>query len=385
METTIFAPAGRADEQQLSRQQQAVTHAAFITAVLNAVPDFMLVLNDNRQIVAANSKLLAAFGVEDQSALVGKRPGEAVNCVHSSEGPDGCGTAESCSACGAVLTIMESSQFGEQAEGECRIMIGQNGGTALDMAVTATPLDVDGTAFTLFALKDISSEKRRQVLERVFFHDVLNTVGGMRGIASLLVNDEDLPRRDRTEYKQMLVKLSDDLAEEITQQSRLLSAERGEYIPEMEDTDLGALLQEICSIYKNHIRTPDRDVLLEKFTTCHITTDRAMLRRVVGNMVLNALEATPVGGAVKVCLIATEKEVWVLVTNAGEIPKDIQLRLFKRSFSTKAEPGRGIGTYSMKLFGERYLGGKVGFHSVNGETRFFIKLPAGDDTNRKPS
>mgnify|MGYP006293419399 CR=1 len=34
--------------------------------------------------------------------------------------------------------------------------------------------------------------------------------------------------------------------------------------------------------------------------------------------------------------------------------------LFKRSFSTKGV-GRGIGTYSMKLFGEKYLKGKVDF------------------------
>jgi len=32
---------------------------------------------------------------------------------HSSEGPDGCGTSETCSACGAVLTILTSQETGE--------------------------------------------------------------------------------------------------------------------------------------------------------------------------------------------------------------------------------------------------------------------------------
>jgi signal transduction histidine kinase len=40
----------------------------------------------------------------------------------------------------------------------------------------------------------------------------------------------------------------------------------------------------------------------------------------------------------------------------------IQLQIFQRFFSTKG-PGRGLGTYSMKLFGERYLKGKVDFSS----------------------
>jgi sensor histidine kinase regulating citrate/malate metabolism len=58
------------------------------------------------------------------------------------------------------------------------------------------------------------------------------------------------------------------------------------------------------------------------------------------------------------------------------IPEKVALRIFQRSFSTKAKKGRGIGTYSMKLFGERYLGGKVGFETNEEKgTMFFIELP----------
>jgi sensor histidine kinase regulating citrate/malate metabolism len=64
------------------------------------------------------------------------------------------------------------------------------------------------------------------------------------------------------------------------------------------------------------------------------------------------------------------------VSNPGLIPEQVQLQLFKRSFSTKSAKGRGIGTYSMKLFGERYLGGRVGFESTAEKgTTFWIELP----------
>jgi sensor histidine kinase regulating citrate/malate metabolism len=48
--------------------------------------------------------------------------------------------------------------------------------------------------------------------------------------------------------------------------------------------------------------------------------------------------------------------------------------MFKRSFTTKGI-GRGLGTYSMKLLGEKYLKGKVGFESSkqNGTT-FYIEI-----------
>jgi len=92
-------------------------------------------------------------------------------------------------------------------------------------------------------------------------------------------------------------------------------------------------------------------------------------------MVLNALEATPEGGTVLMRALLTDDKLRIEVENSGEIPQEIQRSLFKRSFSTKSDSGRGIGTYSMKLFGERYLGGSVGFDSQEGRTIFYIELP----------
>ena len=51
------------------------------------------------------------------------------------------------------------------------------------------------------------------------------------------------------------------------------------------------------------------------------------------------------------------------------------MKIFQRSFSTKGE-GRGLGTYSMKLLTERYLGGRVSFTTSADEgTIFKVALP----------
>jgi len=58
------------------------------------------------------------------------------------------------------------------------------------------------------------------------------------------------------------------------------------------------------------------------------------------------------------------------------MPHNVQLQIFQRSFSTKAQTGRGIGTYSIKLLGEQYLGGKVEFTSREPDgTAFVLTLP----------
>ena len=45
------------------------------------------------------------------------------------------------------------------------------------------------------------------------------------------------------------------------------------------------------------------------------------------------------------------------------MPRPVQLQVFQRSFSTKGA-GRGLGTYSIKLFSERFMRGRVFFTST---------------------
>ena len=94
-------------------------------------------------------------------------------------------------------------------------------------------------------------------------------------------------------------------------------------------------------------------------------------------MTANALEATPAGGEIRVSCEPDAGVVTFRVRNAGVMPPEVQAGVFHRSFSTKARRGRGLGTYSMKLLGERYLRGSVGFASNEAEgTVFWIRLPS---------
>ena len=90
-------------------------------------------------------------------------------------------------------------------------------------------------------------------------------------------------------------------------------------------------------------------------------------------MLKNALEATLTDGKITIgCNSNKEHVFWV--HNPTFIPEKNQLQIFQRSFSTKGG-NRGLGTYSMKLLGENYLKGQVGFVSnENTGTKFYIKF-----------
>ena len=90
-----------------------------------------------------------------------------------------------------------------------------------------------------------------------------------------------------------------------------------------------------------------------------IMGDIILIRRIVNNMLKNAVEASG-EDAVSIGFLIKEGFVEFRVHNRQFIKRNAQMQIFKRSYSNKGN-GRGFGTYSMKLLGEKYLGGYVYF------------------------
>ena len=165
-----------------SRQVQCFFTNPFSNLLLEAAGGYLLVLNPQRQILAANSDLLEAIGMQEGDTLVGLRPGEALHCVHAEEGPHGCGTSRACAYCGAVLAILAAQTELKVTDGECRVLMRRDGKlAAAEFQVRVTPLDHGGDIFLAMVLLDISDQKRKDVFERLFFHDLANTVQCLEG------------------------------------------------------------------------------------------------------------------------------------------------------------------------------------------------------------
>lgn len=376
VEPTWFAPAERAGTDKLAEDRINILLDDLVDALMQAMPGYAMLINQQRQIIALNSTMLCVSGARGIEELIGKRPGEALNCVHACDTPGGCGTGLHCSVCGAVLAIVDSQNADQQAERECHVTLSGVEETVIDMRATATPIKIRGEKYTVFVLQDISSEKRREALEKIFFHDVINTAGGIHGLASMLVEQDGTASHLETEYKKWLMVLSGNLVDEIRNQRTLLAAEKGEFVPECSPVRIRSILSDVYHIYHHHEKTPDRILVLAGGPDYFINSDASVVRRIIGNMTLNALEASQAGDTVTISVRLEDSMVIVDVHNSCTIPQTIQLQLFKRSFSTKSPTGRGIGTYSMKLFGERYLKGRVSFRStLQDGTVFSFSLP----------
>ena len=368
----------RAPPDHLVREIQAVSQSPVVGALLESVDAILLVLNSKRQIVAYNARGPLAG---DPTAARGLRPGEALACVNA-QGPEGCGAAAACEACGALGAILGCGRARAPVESECSVRTGPPSNAAVELSVRATPLSIEGRTFTVVSLRDVSDEKRRDALEQIFFHDVLNTVTGLRGWVARLRQLDPGPVSERIDH------LARHLEREILDQRTLVLAERGELVPDHAAVRVEDVVRDLEAVLSSHAAARDRRLELHPGPPgLELRTDRALLLRILVNMARNALEATPAAGTVRVraeraaCERAGDAEgiegIRLSVWNEGVIPPEVRPRIFERSFSTKAERGRGLGTYGMKLLGERYLGGRVSFVSAPATgTIFSVQLPA---------
>ncbi|MGC8866050.1 MAG: sensor histidine kinase [Bacteroidales bacterium] len=372
---TFYAPAERTPHDEIIKSKEEFENFAALKEFFNALPFIAAVLNEQRQLVYSNQALLDAMGFPNLDSALGLRPGEWLNCIHSRETPGGCGTSESCQYCGAVNAILQCINTRQRSQGECRITgyLGDKE-VSYDFWAVASPITFKGKFYVILSIADISHEKRRLALERIFFHDVLNTAGGLRGFLEFVQMTDDVA--EIKEYVETASRLTEDLIDEIVAQRQLLSAERGDLKVEWESIAVDQILQNVRNHVMFHLVARGKEIVVEPPAVLHpLTSDVILLKRILVNLLKNALEAIPEGQTVSLGADIAEDKVIFRVHNPGFIPRDIQLQLFQRSFSTK-EKNRGLGTYSVKLLTEQYLGGRVWFRSEpETGTTFYVELP----------
>jgi hypothetical protein len=103
-----------------------------------------------------------------------------------------------------------------------------------------------------------------------------------------------------------------------------------------------------------------------------------LLRQVLYNILLNAIEASPQGGVVKIMTEVNHEILTLLISDQGAgIPLEVQPRIFEPFFTSKhgSQKGLGLGLSVSKDIVEK-LGGHIDFESEPGKgTLFRIILP----------
>ncbi len=360
---------------ELNQEIEKISCNPVLEGLLEAVHGLMAVLNEHRQILAINDTLLEMLGTKDLKNVLGLRLGETLHCIHAQTAPGGCGTSEFCPSCGAAIAQVTCLTQNHPNEQFCAIEIpGADGYGNLFFRVRASPLMLSGQRYILLFLQDVSREQRAALLEQTFLHDLRNTAMGLSAGATLLADSITGPDN---QIALDVLQLADRLTREIDLQRYLAHASINSFSYKPAPLSVNKLFGELERSSQLHPAFKNRTLVFTPLLPdIAFQSDPTLLHRILCNMIINALEAVDEGGKVRVSAKLDTKRVRFAVWNEGCIPSHIALRIFQRNFSTKGTLGRGLGTYAMKLLGEKLLGGRVAFTSSSESgTCFTLDLP----------
>lgn len=367
---------GRKNTRQINEIHRKILENPLLQTVLEYAPVFVGVLTEERQFVLVNERFFSSIGFDEGGDGLGLRPGEIFGCIHHRDVPGGCGEGPACRYCGVVQIVFRAIASGKAQEGEARLTTERNGSLkGWDLMITVEPVDIEGRKFYILFMRDISAEKYKSMMEKIFFHDILNSVTTLDSLVHLL--HPDLEETDPDGYIGMLRGRVRDVEEQINFHRKLLSAEKGEMVSNLE-------MIEVKGELENIIAAEEQVVLLNGLELSYVLEgepvwlegDRVILRRIFLNLLKNAREASSRGDTIGIRIRVESGRVKIGVHNPAVMPPNVRSQVFQRSFSTKGA-GRGLGTYSIKLLTTRYMNGDVGFRSEEGfGTEFLLDLPA---------
>jgi two-component system, cell cycle sensor histidine kinase and response regulator CckA len=168
---------------------------------------------------------------------------------------------------------------------------------------------------------------------------------------------------------------------------RLQQLARGSVATERTWPDLNALVQEVVEttqpLWHDHTRREGRSVEVHVALAPlpRILGRAAELREVLTNLLLNAIEAMPMGGRITLRTGVQENGVSIQVSDTGiGMTTDVQRRLFDPFFTTKGARGTGLGL----SVSQAIIKGHQGTLTVDSEpgrgTTFIIILPCAPET-----
>jgi signal transduction histidine kinase/PAS domain-containing protein len=149
--------------------------------------------------------------------------------------------------------------------------------------------------------------------------------------------------------------------------------------PFAEETNIEQMIQELLK--RNGVPANVQTSAKIEADAQIVRADSAYMKRILGNLVSNAVQAMPNGGKLSVQAHREKSTVIITVQDTGVgIPEGAKDKLFTPLFTTKAK-GQGFGLAVVKRLTEA-LGGTVTFESQEGKgTTFTIILPAPNKNN----
>jgi PAS domain S-box-containing protein len=258
-------------------------------------------------------------------------------------------------------------------------------------AINTAPIIVDGeTTGVLGIAHDITEQREERdraaradklralgQLASGVAHDFNNSLAAILGRAQLIlrrVKDEELLRS-----LGIIITAAEDAAATVR---RIQTFARKSAATELEMLDVGNLLRDAMEFTRTRWQNEalaagiEIDVMLNAEAQCFTRGSASELREVFVNLIVNAVDAMPNGGSLRLCCQPEGDRIKLRFADTGTgIKEEIRERIFEPFYTTKGVHGTGLGLAVSYGIIERH-GGMISVESQLGKgSTFKIDLP----------
>ncbi len=336
------------------------------SAILRSMVEGVAVISADERILFSNQAFSQVLGL-DAAACEGRRPVEVIR------------QSELLAAIQKVLAGRETVHS-EVVMGTVR---------PRSFALTATPIQADGTTGAVLVLHDISELRRLERVRRDFVanvsHEFKTPLTAIQGFAETLLAGalDDLENRRRFveiigDHARRLARLTDDLL-------KLSLIEAGKLELEFQPVAVGELIR--TCVETTRLRAEQKQQSLQVECPADLPSARGDVRRLqeaLQNLLDNAVQYTPPGGRITVQARASEGAVVITVSDTGiGIPQADQARIFERFYRVDVARSREVGGTGLGLSIARHIveahGGRIWVESTVGQgSDFHFSLPVAE-------
>jgi two-component system, OmpR family, phosphate regulon sensor histidine kinase PhoR len=352
-----------------ARVQALESELAYIKALLltmaNSAYDALMVLNAQCEIIAINNQAESLFQYE--------RPiGQHLEAIT--------GVPELASMIDNALANRE-----EVLEEQVRIRERM-------YRVRAQVIQRDGYAFICLALEDITdlvrlNRARRDMVANIS-HELRTPIANMRLIIDDLFLETERPKRKKSISSVRAIARETDallwMADELLDLSMI---ESGQAIIRMVEEPVHVIVDEAIERISDLSDVKDLDVVHDIDKNLTVLCDHDKIRRVLVNLIHNAIKWSPPGETIAVHAQLTDEEIEISVYDNGPgVPPDQTERIFERFYqvdsSRSISEGTGLGLAICKHIVEAH-GGRIWAEDnvTHDGGRFYFTLPAGEQSS----
>jgi two-component system sensor histidine kinase CreC len=164
-------------------------------------------------------------------------------------------------------------------------------------------------------------------------HEVKSPLSAIRGAAELL-QEPEMPPEQRRRFLDNITRETQRIQEMVDRMMELTALETRRTLDKVEPVPLAPLLQELVGAACDSGAARGIRVALDVAADATVEGDPFLLRRAVGNLLDNAIDFSPEGGAVRVTLERTRRHAVVRVADQGPgIPEYAQDKVFEKFYS----------------------------------------------------